>query len=400
MYIPFSPPDMTEKEVELVKQTILSGWITSGPKKVEFENKLSAYCGTGKTCALSSATAALELALRVLEIGPGDEVIVPAYTYTASCSVICHVGATPVMVDVAKDSFEMDYNLMEAAITEKTKAIIPVDLGGMVCNYERIFKAVKNKKALFTPNGALQKRLGRVAVVADCAHGLGAVRNGQKTGSIADFTCFSFHAVKNLTTAEGGAVTWKALEGVDSEKIYEAFSVMSLHGQNKSTLSKNKPGAWEYDVIAPFYKCNMTDIAATIGIAQLERYEEMLKKRFHIIEKYNSALKALNVQTLQHKTDAYTSSGHLYLVRVNGITEEKRNLIIAKMAEAGIACNVHYKPLPMLTAYKNLGYRMEDYPNAYAQYQNEITLPLYSRLTDEQVDYVIENFIRCVEEVL
>lgn len=400
MYIPFSPPDMTQAEAELVKQTILSGWITSGPKKVEFENKLSAYCGTNKTCALSSATAALELTLRLLEIGPGDEVIVPAYTYTATCSVICHVGATPVMVDVAKDSFEMNYDLMEAAITQKTKAIMPVDLGGMVCNYERIFKAVENKKSLFRPNGTLQNKFGRVVVLADCAHALGSERHGKKTGAIADFTCFSFHAVKNLTTAEGGAVTWKNIDGVDNEKIYEAFQLMSLHGQNKTTLNKNKPGAWEYDVIAPFYKCNMTDIAATIGLAQLQRYEAMLERRHQIIGKYNSALKGLNLQVLAHKTEDYTSCGHLYLVRVNGINEEKRNLIIEKMAQKDIACNVHYKPLPMLTAYKNLGYNIQNYPNAYAQYQNEITLPLYSRLTDEQVDYVIENFIRCVEEVI
>lgn len=400
MYIPFSPPDMTQAEAELVKQTILSGWITSGPKKVEFENKLSAYCGTNKTCALSSATAALELTLRLLEIGPGDEVIVPAYTYTATCSVICHVGATPVMVDVAKNSFEMNYDLMEASITAKTKAIMPVDLGGMVCNYERIFKAVENKKSLFSPNGTLQNRFGRVVVLADCAHALGSERHGKKTGSIADFTCFSFHAVKNLTTAEGGAVTWKDIDGVDNEKIYEAFQLMSLHGQNKTTLNKNKPGAWEYDVIAPFYKCNMTDIAATVGLAQLSRYEAMLERRRQIIRKYDSALKSLNLQVLSHKTEDYTSCGHLYLVRVNGINEEKRNLIIEKMAQKDIACNVHYKPLPMLTAYKNLGYNIEDYPNAYAQYQNEITLPLYSRLTDEQVDYVIENFIRCVEEVI
>ncbi|MBQ5911346.1 MAG: DegT/DnrJ/EryC1/StrS family aminotransferase [Clostridia bacterium] len=391
---------MTQAEAELVKQTILSGWITSGPKKVEFENKLSAYCGTNKTCALSSATAALELTLRLLEIGPGDEVIVPAYTYTATCSVICHVGATPVMVDVAKDSFEMNYDLMEAAITQKTKAIMPVDLGGMVCNYERIFKAVENKKSLFRPNGTLQNKFGRVVVLADCAHALGSERHGKKTGAIADFTCFSFHAVKNLTTAEGGAVTWKNIDGVDNEKIYEAFQLMSLHGQNKTTLNKNKPGAWEYDVIAPFYKCNMTDIAATIGLAQLQRYEAMLERRHQIIGKYNSALKGLNLQVLAHKTEDYTSCGHLYLVRVNGINEEKRNLIIEKMAQKDIACNVHYKPLPMLTAYKNLGYNIQNYPNAYAQYQNEITLPLYSRLTDEQVDYVIENFIRCVEEVI
>ncbi len=400
MYIPFSPPDMTEREAELVKQTILSGWITSGPKKVEFENNLSAYCGTEKTCAVSSATAALELTLRLLEIGPGDEVIVPAYTYTATCSVVCHVGATPIMVDTAKDSFEMDYDLLEEAITDKTKVIIPVDLGGFVCDYDRIFKAVNNKRHLFSPCGALQKRFGRIIVIADCAHGLGAVKNGVRTGSIADFTSFSFHAVKNLTTAEGGAVTWKQIDGVDSEKIYEAYSLMSLHGQNKSTLSKNKPGAWEYDIIAPFYKCNMTDVAATIGLAQLERYDAMLCRRYEIIEKYNKAFSSLDVKLLAYKNENQTSSGHLYLVRVGGIGEQKRNLIIEKMAEAGIACNVHYKPLPMLTAYKNLGFDIKDYPNAYAQYENEISLPLYSRLTDEQVDYIIENFIRCVEETI
>lgn len=400
MYIPFSPPDMTEREAELVKQTILSGWITSGPKKVNFENKLSEYCGTEKTCALSSATAALELTLRLLEIGPGDEVIVPAYTYTATCSVVCHVGATPVMIDTKRDSYEMDYDLMEAAITDKTKAIIPVDLGGFVCDYDRIFRAVENKKALFKAKGHIQESFGRAIVIADCAHGLGAIRNGVRTGSIADFTSFSFHAVKNLTTAEGGAVTWKKIDSVDSEKIYEAFSLMSLHGQNKSTLSKNKPGSWEYDVIAPFYKCNMTDIAATIGLAQLERYDDMLLRRYEIIEKYNKAFASLDLKLLTYKDENHTSSGHLYLVRVVGIDEEKRNLIIEKMAEAEIACNVHYKPLPMLTAYKSLGYKISDYPNAYAQYKNEISLPLYSRLTDEQVDYIIENFKRCVEEVL
>ena len=400
MYIPFSPPDMTEREAELVKQTILSGWITSGPKKVNFENKLSEYCGTEKTCALSSATAALELTLRLLEIGPGDEVIVPAYTYTATCSVVCHVGATPVMIDTKRDSYEMDYDLMEAAITDKTKAIIPVDLGGFVCDYDRIFRAVENKKALFKANGYIQESFGRVIVIADCAHGLGAIRNGVRTGSIADFTSFSFHAVKNLTTAEGGAVTWKKIDSVDSEKIYEAFSLMSLHGQNKSTLSKNKPGSWEYDVIAPFYKCNMTDIAATIGLAQLERYDDMLLRRYEIIEKYNKAFASLDLKLLTYKDENHTSSGHLYPVRVVGIDEERRNLIIEKMAEAEIACNVHYKPLPMLTAYKSLGYKISDYPNAYAQYKNEISLPLYSRLTDEQVDYIIENFKRCVEEVL
>ncbi len=400
MYIPFSPPDMTEKEAEFVKQTILSGWITSGPKKVEFEEKLSRYCTTGKTCTFNSATAALELALRFLEVGAGDEVIVPAYTYTASCSVICHVGATPVMIDCKKDSFEMDYDLMEAAITDKTKVIIPVDLGGVVCDYERIFRAVENKKSLFKPNGFVQEKIGRVTVLSDCAHGLGAERGGKKTGAIADFTSFSFHAVKNLTTAEGGAITWREIDGLDNDKIYEAFSLMSLHGQNKSTLSKNKPGAWEYDIVAPYYKCNMTDISAAIGIAQLERYEEMLARRFEIIEKYNNALKNLNVQVLGHKTPEQTSSGHLYLVRVKGINEATRNIIIEKMAEVGIACNVHYKPLPMLTAYKNLGFDIKNYPNAYAQYENEISLPLYSRLTDEQIDYIIENFIRCVEETI
>lgn len=400
MYIPFSPPDMTEREAELVKKTILSGWITSGPKKVKFENNLSEYCGTEKTCALSSATAALELTLRLLEIGPGDEVIVPAYTYTATCSVVCHVGATPIMIDTKRDSYEMDYDLMEEAITEKTKAIIPVDLGGFVCDYDRIFRAVENKKALFKAKGLVQESIKRVAVIADCAHGLGAMRNGVRTGAIADFTSFSFHAVKNLTTAEGGAVTWKKIDSLDSGKIYEAFSLMSLHGQNKSTLSKNKPGAWEYDVIAPFYKCNMTDIAATIGLAQLERYDDMLLRRYQIIEKYNKAFASLNVKLLTYKDENHISSGHLYLVRVNGIDEAKRNLIIEKMAEAEIACNVHYKPLPMLTAYKSLGFKISDYPNAYAQYQNEISLPLYSRLTDEQVDYIIENFKRCVEEVL
>lgn len=400
MYIPFSPPDMTEREAELVKQTILSGWITSGPKKIEFEDKITRYCGSDKTCTFSSATAALELALRVLEVGPGDEVIVPAYTYTASCSVICHVGATPVMIDCKKDSFHMDYDLLEEAITEKTKVIIPVDLGGVVCDYERIFRVVENKKSLFRPNGALQKRFGRIIVLADCAHGFGAQSGGKMTGAIADFTAFSFHAVKNLTTAEGGAITWKKIDGVDSEIIYDAFLLMSLHGQNKSTLSKNIPGSWEYDVVAPYYKCNMTDIAATIGLAQLERYSDMISRRYEIIDKYNKAFENLNLKVLVHKTERQTSSGHLYLVRVNGINEAKRNLIIQKMAEAGIACNVHYKPLPMMTAYKNLGFDIKNYPNAYAQYENEISLPLYSRLTDEQVDYIIENFIRCVEEVV
>lgn len=398
MYIPFSPPDMTEKEAQLVKETILSGWITTGPKAVEFENKISEFCGTSKTICLSSATAALELTLRILGVGKGDEVIVPAYTYTASCSVICHVGATPVMVDCGKDTFEMDYDLMEAAITERTKVIIPVDLGGIICDYDRIYKAIENKKHLFRPKLGFQQIFGRIVVLSDCAHGFGAQRKGIRAGRHADFTSFSFHAVKNLTTAEGGAVTWKGIDGIDDDLLYNEYRMMSLHGQTKSTLSKNKPGAWEYDIIAPCYKCNMTDVAATIGIAQFSRYDEMLASRHRIIEKYNSAFGSLNVRLLSHKSDKHISSGHLYLVRVNGIGETQRNRIIEKMAEADIACNVHYKPLPMLTAYKNLGFDIKDYPVAFSNYENEITLPLYSRLTDEQVEYIIENFIRCVEE--
>lgn len=398
MYIPFSPPDMTETEAELAKQTILSGWITTGPKAVEFENKISDFCGTAKTVCLSSATAALELTLRILGVGPGDEVIVPAYTYTASCSVICHVGATPVMVDCSKDSFEMDYDLMEAAITEKTKVIIPVDLGGIICDYQRIYAAVQNKKHLFRPKFGFQSVFGRIVVLSDCAHGFGAVKNGIRAGMHADFTSFSFHAVKNLTTAEGGAVTWKKIDGIDDELLYNEFRMMSLHGQTKSTLSKNKPGSWEYDIIAPCYKCNMTDIAATIGVAQFSRYTEMFNRRHAIIEQYNNAFERLNVTLLNHKSDTHISSGHLYMVRVNGIGVEQRNKIIDKMAQVDIACNVHYKPLPMLTAYKNLGFDINDYPVAFSNYENEITLPLYSRLTDEQVEYIIKNFIRCVEE--
>lgn len=398
MYIPFSPPDMTEAEANLVKETILSGWITTGPKTAEFEQYISKFCLTEKTVCLNSATAALELTLRLLGVGEGDEVIVPAYTYTASCSVICHVGATPVMVDIAKDSLEMDYDLMEAAITEKTKVIIPVDIAGILCDYDRIYKAVENKKPLFTPKTDLQKKFGRVVVLADCAHGFGAERNKKPAGWHADFTSFSFHAVKNLTTAEGGAITWRKIDGVDNEEIYNMFRMMSLHGQTKSTLSKNKPGLWEYDVIAPCYKCNMTDIAASLGLAQLDRYPELLARRRDIIKKYNKAFASLDVNVLDHYSRRHNSSGHLYMVRINGINEEKRNEIINKMAEAEIACNVHYKPLPMLTAYKNLGFKMEDYPNAYEHYANEITLPLYSRLTDEQVDYIIETFSELVKE--
>ena len=398
MYIPFSPPDMTELEANEAFKTVLSGWITTGPKTAEFEQAISNYCSTDKTVCLNSATAALEFVLRALGVGPGDEVIVPAYTYTASCSVICHVGATPVIIDSAKETYEMDYDKMENAITEKTKVIIPVDIAGIICDYDRIFRAVENKKHLFTPKGELQSLFGRVVVLADCAHGFGATKDGKTTGNFADFTCFSFHAVKNLTTAEGGAVTWRNLDGLNNEDLYNHLRFMSLHGQTKSTLSKNKPGLWEYDIIAPFFKCNMIDITAAIGLAQLGRYHEMLARREQIIEKYNNAFKGLPVQVLNHFDISHKSSGHLYMIRVIGINEQQRNEIIQKMAEKEIACNVHYKPLPMFTAYKNLGFDIKDYPGAYDFYKNEITLPLYTTLTDEQIDFIIENFVGLVEE--
>ena len=398
MIIPFSPPDMTESEAREVYETVLSGWITTGSKTIEFERLISEYCGTTRSVCLNSATAALELTLRVLGIGVGDEVIVPAYTYTASCSVICHVGATPVMVDVSADSFEMDYDKMADAITEKTKAIIPVDIAGIICDYDKIFSVVNAKKHLFKPANELQEKIGRVVVLSDCAHGFGAERNGKKAGTIADFTRFSFHAVKNLTTAEGGAATWNPELCLDDDELYKQYQVLSLHGQTKSALSKSQLGSWEYDIVGPYYKCNMTDILASIGLAQMKRYDSMLQRRHDIIEKYNSAFSKLGVKLLNHKDDTHIASGHLYLVRIEGADVERRNEIIIKMAEAGIACNVHYKPLPMLTAYKNMGFDIKDYPNSFAQYQNEITLPLYSKLTDEQVDYIIDNFVRIVGE--
>ena len=396
--IPFSPPDMSVLEVEEVKAAILSGWITTGPRTKEFERRIAAYVGTEKCVCLNSATAALELTLHVLGVGPGDEVIVPAYTYTASCSVICHVGATPVMVDCAKDSFEMDYEQLAEKITEKTKVIIPVDIAGIICDYEKIFAAVEAKKHMFRAANSMQEAFGRVVVMSDCAHGFGATKQGLQAGLFADFTCYSFHAVKNLTTAEGGAVVWKTIDGIDNEYIYKQYQLLSLHGQTKDALSKNQLGAWEYDIVLPAYKCNMTDIMAAIGLVQLDRYEEMLKIRHEIIQKYEEALNDLPVQVLNHKDGDHTSSGHLYLVRVNGITEVTRNQIIVKMAEKGVACNVHYKPLPMLTAYKNRGFDIKDYQNAYMQYQNEITLPLYSRLSMEDVDYIIECFKESLEE--
>lgn len=386
--IPFSPPDITQAEIDEVCAALRSGWITTGPRTKEFEKQIAAYCGTAHAVCLNSATAALELTLRALGIGPGDEVITSAYTYTASASPIVHVGATPVLVDVAKDSFEMDYNELSAAITEKTKAVIPVDIGGIVCDYDRIFAVVEEKKSLFRPANAVQAQIGRVAVVADGAHSFGAVRNGLRTGNIADFTTFSFHAVKNLTTAEGGAVTWQESLGLDGEALYKEYMLMSLHGQSKDALSKMKAGAWEYDIVAPLYKCNMTDIMAALGLVQLKRYPALLEKRYALVREYNRLLSDLPLLLPRHLTEGMTSSCHLYPLRLKGKDAAARNAVIEKMALQGIATNVHYKPLPLLTAYKNLGFRMEDYPNAYAQFANEITLPLYSTLTCEEVGRV------------
>ena len=397
MNIPFSPPDITELEIEEVVDTLKSGWITTGPKTKKFEKQIVEYCHTSKAVCLNSATACSEMALRVLGIGPGDEVITTAYTYTASASVICHVGATVVLVDTQKDSYEMDYEALEEKITEKTKAIIPVDLGGVICDYDRIFEIVNRKKDLFEPKTELQKKIGRIAVVADGAHAIGAVQNGKRCGEIADFTSFSFHAVKNLTTAEGGAVTWRDIEGVDNEELYKQFMLLSLHGQSKDALAKTQLGAWEYDVVAPYYKCNMTDIMAALGLAQMKRYPDILARRKEIIEKYNEGLKNLPVSVLEHFGNDFVSSGHLYLVRVHDKTREECNKIIEKMAEYGIATNVHYKPLPLLSAYKNQGFNIKDYPNAYAMFENEITLPLHTKLTDEEIDYIIDSFVKCVE---
>lgn len=396
--IPFSPPDMSESEVALVAEALRSGWITTGPKTKEFEKKIAEYCHTEKVVCLNSATACMELILRVLGVGPGDEVIVPAYTYTASASVVCHVGAKLVLVDVAPNSFEMNYDRLAEAITPQTKVITPVDLGGVMCDYDRIFRIVEEKKALFQPANEIQKAVGRVIVMSDAAHAFGAQRGGRMCGEVADFTSFSFHAVKNLTTAEGGALTWRTIPGIDNEWLYKQFQLLSLHGQNKDALAKTQLGAWEYDIVSPAYKCNMTDIMAAIGLAQFERYPGMLARRQEIINRYNEALKPFRVQTLDHQGADHVSSGHLYLVRLLDKTLEERNAIIVKMAERGIACNVHYKPLPMMTAYKALGFDIADYPNAYNQYQNEITLPLHTRLTDEDVEYIISNFVEIIAE--
>lgn len=396
--VPFSPPDMSECEIAEVSEALRSGWITTGPRTKEFEKQISDYCHTDKAVCLNSATACMELILRVLGVGPGDEVITSSYTYTATASVTCHVGAKVVMVDTAPNSFEMDYDKLADAITERTKVILPVDLGGVVCDYDKIYAAVESRKHLFRPSNDIQRAYGRVVVLADAAHAFGAQWHGKMCGEIADFTSFSFHAVKNLTTAEGGALTWRTHEGVDNEWLYKQFQLFSLHGQNKDALAKTKLGAWEYDIVAPNYKCNMTDIMAAIGLAQFKRYPDMLRRRHDIIRKYNDALKGHNVQTLIHVGDDHTSSGHLYLVRLLDCDVEQRNRIIEQMAERGIACNVHYKPLPMMTAYKALGFDIANYPNAYNQYRNEVTLPLHTRLTDEDVEYVISNFVEVISQ--
>ena len=400
MKIPFSPPDISEAEIEEVSNALRSGWITTGPRTKELERQVAAFCGVNRAVCLNSQTACAEMALRLLGVGEGDEVITSAYTYTATASVICHVGAKPVLVDTRQDGLEMDYAQLERAITEKTKVIIPVDIAGVPCDYDRIFSIVNAKKNLYVAKNDLQKSFGRIIVLADAAHAFGAVWNGKPVGSIADFSAFSFHAVKNFTTAEGGALTWQPRERLDDEKIYRKIQMFSLHGQSKDALAKTRLGAWEYDIVGTWFKCNMTDIAAALGLAQFKRYPAMLNRRRAIIEKYDGAFKSQGIKTLTHYCENYRSSGHLYITRIPDINEEKRNEIIAKMAERGVACNVHYKPLPLLTAYKNLGFNIKDYPNAYKNYENEITLPLYTSLTDEQIEYVIQSYLETVREYL
>ena len=405
MKIPFSPPDLTDAEIEEVASAIKSGWITTGPKTKELEREVAALCHTNKAVCLSSQTSCAEMALRLLGIGEGDEVIVPAYTYTASAETVCHVGARLIFIDSQPDSLEMDYDAVEKAITDKTKAIIPVDIGGVPCDHDRIFSIVEKKKELFTPSNDIQSKFGRIIVCADTAHAFGSTWHGKPIGSVADFSAFSFHAVKNFTTAEGGALTWKPREDLNDEEIYNQVQLYSLHGQSKDALSKNQLGAWEYDILGPWYKCNMTDIHAAIGLAQMERYPALLKRRREIIEKYDRAFKPLGVHTLPHFTDEHISSGHLYLTRIfkkNGepVSDGERREIIIKLAERGITTNVHYKPLPMMTGYKKLGFDIKDYPNAYAHYANEISLPLFSRLTDEEVDYIIDNYTDVIKEYI
>ena len=400
MNIPFSPPDITESEIQEVAEALRSGWITTGPRTKELERQVAAYCGANRAVCLNSQTACAEMALRVLGIGPGDEVITTAYTYTATASVICHVGATVVLVDIQKDSLEMDYNQLSERITAKTKAVIPVDLAGIPCDYDRIYEIVESKKELFEPSNSIQSAIGRVAVLTDAAHAFGAQWHGKPVGSVADFSAFSFHAVKNFTTAEGGALTWRTIEGIDDEVIYRQVQLFSLHGQSKDALAKTKLGAWEYDILGPWYKCNMTDVAAAIGLSQMKRYEGMLQRRREIIERYDAGLRPLGVETLTHYNEDHCSSGHLYITRVPGINAQQRNDIITKMAERGVACNVHYKPLPMLTAYQNLGFDIAEFPNAYAYFANEITLPLHTRLTNEEVDYVVACYRAVLKEFI
>ena len=390
---------MTEAEVKEVAEAILSGWITTGPRTKELERQIAEYIGVNKAVCLNSQTACAEMALRLLGIGEGDEVIVPAYTYTASASIVCHVGATLVFADVQTNSLEMDYDQVETLITPRTKAIIPVDLAGIPCDYNRLLQIVENKRPLFQAANDIQQALGRVAICADAAHAFGAEWHGKKVGAIADFSAFSFHAVKNMTTAEGGALTWKTIPGISNDELYHKVQLFSLHGQSKDALAKTKLGAWEYDIVGPWYKCNMTDIMAAIGLVQMKRYPDMLLRRKAIIERYDRALKAAGIEVLEHYTDFHQSSGHLYITRIPNITIEQRQSIIEQMAEEGIATNVHYKPLPMMTAYKNMGFDIQHFPNAYAHFANEITLPLHTRLTDEEVDYIIENYINIVTTI-
>ena len=400
MKVPFSPPDITEEEIAEVADTLRSGWITTGPKTKRFENEIAAYCHTAKAACLNSATACLELSLRILGIGAGDEVITSAYTYTASCSVICHVGATLVLVDTVPGTYDMDPEKISQAVTEKTKAIIAVDLAGIIYPYYgELLQIAEEKKNLFHASNEIQEAMGRIAVLADGAHAFGASREGKMAGEIVDFTSFSFHAVKNLTTAEGGAAVWKSIPGIDDEEIYKQYMLYSLHGQNKDALAKTQLGNWEYDIAGPYYKCNMTDIMASIGLVQLRRYPDILKRRREIIEKYNKAFEGLDIEVLDHYGKTHTSSGHLYLTRLIGKSREVCNDVIVKMAEAEIATNVHYKPLPMMTAYRNLGFDIKNYPNAYEMFQNEITLPLNTCLTDEQVEFIIETYRKIVKEL-
>jgi len=397
MRISFSPPDITEQEAQEVSRALLSGWITTGPRTKEFERQIADYCQAKKVVCQNSATACLESILRILGVGPGDEVITSAYTYTASASPVCHVGARLVLVDTQPDSYEMDYEKMAAAINERTKVVIPVDLGGVPCDYAKVAAAVESRRSVFRPSNAIQEAIGHVVVVDDAAHAFGAKWHGQMIGTVSDFTSFSFHAVKNFTTAEGGALMWRPIRGIDDDELYREFQLNSLHGQSKDALAKTQLSAWEYDVLTPAYKSNMTDITAAIGLVQLKRYPQMLARRRELIARYDEALKGLNVQVREHYTSEYTSSGHLYQVRLLGKEAEERNEVINEMARREIACNVHFKPLPMMTAYKNLGFDIQDFPNAYNQFKNEITLPLHTRLTDEEVEYILKNFRDVIE---